>query len=49
MLTGVQYPEVTFEPDPEAAASAREVFTDLRAERRAGARVADSVLDGLER
>ncbi|MFC7248452.1 tRNA pseudouridine(38-40) synthase TruA [Halomicroarcula sp. GCM10025324] len=49
VLTGVQYPEVTFEPDPEAAASAREVFADLRAERQAGARVADSVLDGLER
>jgi tRNA pseudouridine38-40 synthase len=49
VLTGVAYPGVTFERDPEAAASAREVFADLRAERRAGARVADSVLEGIER
>ena len=48
VLTGVSYPGLDFEVDREAAASAREVFADLRAERLAGARVAGSVLEGLE-
>ena len=48
VLTGVHYPEITFDADPEAVDSARTVFADLRDERRTAARVADRVLDGLE-
>jgi len=47
-LTGVVYPEVTFDADPEAVDSTRTVFSELRAERRTAARVAGHVLDGLE-
>jgi len=48
VLTGVTYPETTFDADSDAVGSARTVFADLRAERRTAARVADRVLDGLE-
>jgi tRNA pseudouridine38-40 synthase len=48
VLTDVTYPGVTFEPDTEAVGSARDVFADLRSERRTAARVAGHVLDGLD-
>ena len=41
VLTGVSYPGLSFERDPEAAASAAEVFDDRRREARIRARVAD--------
>ena len=47
VLVDVAYPDLAFERDPEAAASAREVFRERRAQRLAGARVAGTVLDGL--
>jgi len=40
VLTAVSYPDVRFAVDGAAAASARELFATLRAERAAGARVA---------
>jgi tRNA pseudouridine38-40 synthase len=48
VLTGVDYPAVDFEPDPEAVESARTVFEGLCAERRTAARVADCVVSGLD-
>ncbi|WP_276273035.1 tRNA pseudouridine(38-40) synthase TruA [Haloarcula litorea] len=47
VLTGVDYPGVTFDADPDAAADARAVFAALRAERRAAASVAGCVADRL--
>ena len=48
VLTDVTYPTVAFEADPETVESTHAVFSELRAERRTGARVADHVLAGLE-
>ncbi|MBV0925327.1 tRNA pseudouridine(38-40) synthase TruA [Halomicroarcula limicola] len=47
VLTDVTYPGVGFDADPDARASAREIFDGLRAERRTTARVAGTVRDGL--
>ena len=41
VLTGVSYPELVFERDPEAAASAAAVFRDRQREARVRGRVAD--------
>jgi len=41
VLTGVSYPTLSFEPDPEAAASAAAVFGDRRRDAQIRARVAD--------
>ncbi|WP_276249719.1 tRNA pseudouridine(38-40) synthase TruA [Haloarcula rara] len=48
VLTGVDYPGVTFETDEEASDSARSVFEELRVERQTAARVAECVVSGLE-
>jgi len=48
VLTGVTYPEISFDADRDAVDSAQTVFADCRAERRTAARVAGCVLDGLE-
>jgi tRNA pseudouridine38-40 synthase len=48
VLTDVEYPDLSFEVDAEAAATARTVFERLRAERTASARVAGSVSDLIE-
>lgn len=48
VLTDVEYPGLSFEVDGEAAATARAVFEDLRAQRAASARVAGSVCDVIE-
>jgi tRNA pseudouridine38-40 synthase len=47
VLTDVRYPELDFERDDTAAASAREVFESRRVERLTGARVVRRVRDGL--
>jgi tRNA pseudouridine38-40 synthase len=47
VLVDVEYPSLSFEPDREAAASARAVFERRRVERLTAARVAGTVLDGL--
>jgi tRNA pseudouridine38-40 synthase len=47
VLAAVDYPDLTFETDEQAAASAREVFTERRVEHRTRARVAGDVADGL--
>ncbi|MDS0476678.1 tRNA pseudouridine(38-40) synthase TruA [Natrinema sp. 1APR25-10V2] len=47
VLTDVQYPDLTFETDEEAAASARAVFERRRIDRRTDARVAGQVADGI--
>ena len=43
VLTGVRYPSVAFDVDPEAAESARKVFGERRRRRHAGARVAGTL------
>lgn len=49
VLVAVEYPAaVAFEVDEEAAASARAVFEALRVERATGARVAGTVVDGVD-
>ena len=48
VLTDVEYPDLSFEVDSDAAATARAVFERLRAERTASARVAGSVSDVIE-
>lgn len=47
VLTGVDYPGVTFEPDDDAVDATRSVFEDLRVERATAARVAACVVSGL--
>jgi tRNA pseudouridine38-40 synthase len=47
VLADVRYPGVTFDPDPDAVASVREVFGERRVEARVAARVAGDVLDGV--
>ncbi|WP_435176629.1 tRNA pseudouridine(38-40) synthase TruA [Halorussus sp. AFM4] len=47
LLADVGYPELEFEPDPDAAASAREAFGALGAERATAARVARGIADRL--
>jgi len=47
VLTDVVYPDCSFEVDPDAAASAREVFDQRHRERLASARVAGSIRDGI--
>ncbi|MFC7153884.1 tRNA pseudouridine(38-40) synthase TruA [Halomarina halobia] len=47
VLTRVDYPDLDFAADERAAASAREVFEARRVERLTGARVAETVLDGM--
>ncbi|QLG61291.1 tRNA pseudouridine(38-40) synthase TruA [Halorarum salinum] len=47
VLVGVDYPGLTFEPDPVATATLREVFADRRRDGLVRARVADEVLDGV--
>lgn len=47
VLTAVEYPDLAFRRDPEAAASAREVFEARRVERTTGARVAGRLRDGV--
>jgi tRNA pseudouridine38-40 synthase len=47
VLTDVTYPGVSFERDPEAVGSLREVFADRRVSGLTSARVAADVLDGV--
>ncbi|WP_049927590.1 tRNA pseudouridine(38-40) synthase TruA [Halopiger goleimassiliensis] len=47
VLTDVVYPDLSFEADPEAAASARAVFDARAVDRRTGARVARRIVDGM--
>ncbi|ELY53674.1 tRNA pseudouridine(38-40) synthase TruA [Natronolimnohabitans innermongolicus] len=47
VLTDVTYPPLSFDPDPEAAVSAREVFRERRIDRRTGARVVGQIGDGI--
>ena len=47
VLTAVDYPDLAFEIDEAAAASAREIFRERRVERRTGARVAGQIADGV--
>ena len=47
-LTGVEYPELEFTVDEEAAASAREIFEAKRIEHRTRARVARAISRGVE-
>lgn len=47
VLTDVDYPDLTFEIDDDAAASARAVFDRRRVDRQTGARVAGQVADGM--
>ncbi|PCR92528.1 tRNA pseudouridine(38-40) synthase TruA [Natrinema ejinorense] len=47
VLTDVAYPELAFEIDDAAAASARAVFDRCRIDRQTGARVAREVADGM--
>ncbi|TYL38451.1 tRNA pseudouridine(38-40) synthase TruA [Natronococcus pandeyae] len=48
VLTDVEYPDLEFEIDERAAASARSVFAERRLERRTGARVAGQLRDGVD-
>jgi tRNA pseudouridine38-40 synthase len=48
VLVDVTYPMLSFDGDPRAAASAREVFEDLRRKRATGARVAREVWRRIE-
>ncbi|RQG92923.1 tRNA pseudouridine(38-40) synthase TruA [Natrarchaeobius halalkaliphilus] len=48
VLTDVEYPRLSFEVDPAAAETAREVFDARSVERRARARVARMVADGVQ-
>ncbi|WP_306053873.1 tRNA pseudouridine(38-40) synthase TruA [Natronococcus wangiae] len=47
VLTGVEYPDLAFEIDERAAASARSAFDERRVDRRTGARVAGQLRDGM--
>ncbi|QLG27941.1 tRNA pseudouridine(38-40) synthase TruA [Halorarum halophilum] len=47
VLVGVDYPDLTFERDPVAMETVREVFGDRRRDGLVRARVADEILDGL--
>ncbi|NUC74505.1 tRNA pseudouridine(38-40) synthase TruA [Haloterrigena sp. SYSU A558-1] len=47
VLTAVDYPDLAFEIDETAAASAREIFRERRIERRTRARVAGQIADGV--
>ncbi|QSX00244.1 tRNA pseudouridine(38-40) synthase TruA [Haloterrigena alkaliphila] len=47
VLTAVAYPDLAFETDADAAASAREAFRARRIDRRTGARVAGDLADGI--
>ncbi|WP_339102212.1 tRNA pseudouridine(38-40) synthase TruA [Haloterrigena salinisoli] len=47
VLTAVDYPNLAFEIDEVAAASAHEIFRERRIERRTGARVAGQITDGV--
>ncbi|GAA0666364.1 tRNA pseudouridine(38-40) synthase TruA [Natronoarchaeum mannanilyticum] len=47
VLADVAYPDVTFDRDADAAASARQVFRAKRIERAAGARVAGRIAEGV--
>ncbi|AQL43204.1 tRNA pseudouridine(38-40) synthase TruA [Halorientalis sp. IM1011] len=49
VLADVTYPDLAFERDPEAAASAREVFRERRVRHATRARVADDLVDGVGR
>jgi tRNA pseudouridine38-40 synthase len=48
VLTDVTYPTLSFAADPDAAATAREVFDERRIEALTGARVADAVLTRID-
>jgi len=48
VLADVAYPMLSFDTDPEAAASARAAFERLREERATGARVAAAVADRID-
>ena len=48
VLSGVRYPGLSFQVDTEAAATARPVFENLRAERVTSARVAGSIADVID-
>lgn len=48
VLAAVDYPDLGFVVDAEAAGSAREVFERTRIERRTGARVAQQLREGIE-
>jgi tRNA pseudouridine38-40 synthase len=47
VLTDVTYPGVSFERDPDAVRSLREVFAETRVSALTSARVADELLDGV--
>ncbi|ELY68768.1 tRNA pseudouridine(38-40) synthase TruA [Natrinema versiforme] len=47
VLTDVDYPDLAFEIDDDAAASARAVFDRRRVDRQTGARVAGQMADGI--
>ncbi|RQG91046.1 tRNA pseudouridine(38-40) synthase TruA [Natrarchaeobius chitinivorans] len=47
VLTAVDYPNLEFETDPQAAESARAIFRQRALERRSGARVAGQIADGV--
>jgi tRNA pseudouridine38-40 synthase len=47
VLTGVDYPGLAFEPDPDALAATREQFADERVAAKRRARVVGSVADAL--
>lgn len=49
VLTAVEYPDLDFRSDDEAAASARQVFEERRIEAMTAARVAGTVGDGIGR
>lgn len=49
VLTDVQYPELSFQTDADAAARARELFEKQRVERTTAARVSRELTDGLEK
>ncbi|AZH24479.1 tRNA pseudouridine(38-40) synthase TruA [Haloplanus aerogenes] len=48
VLAAVTYPDLTFDPDPDAVASAREAFGERRVEAQTAARVVDDLWRGVE-
>jgi tRNA pseudouridine38-40 synthase len=48
VLAAVTYPDVSFDPDPDAVESAREVFRERRVDARVAARVVGDLYDGIE-
>jgi tRNA pseudouridine38-40 synthase len=48
VLTDVTYPDLAFERDPEAAASAREIFRERRVRHATRARVAEDLIAGVD-